>query len=652
MMHESQPDQAHSPEKPAASDATSSPRIPASKPDTRTRILLLLLIAGIAIAAHFPIVFNHFVSFDDNNYIYNNKMVEQGLNPTTLKWAFTQVVVANYHPVTLLSHLIDGSLFGLNPAGHHAMSLLLHALNAVLLAYVLNRFTGSFYRSVAVAVLFAVHPIHVESVAWASDRKDTLSFAFAMLTLLAYKNWLDGRATSAAFSPQSLTRYVGMLAVYLLALLSKPTVITLPALMLLLDFWPLNRAPAQEPGFRPALKSYLRALPRLIIEKIPVFLLTFVASITVFLVQRSAAAVVEAGGLPIPARLANALFSYIRYLGKLLFPHDLSIMYPHPTWWPAWYIIASALALMAITAILFYLANRLNKHYLPVGWLWFLGVMLPMIGIVQVGAQAMADRYAYITFPGLYILLVWSLSDALSHFKAPKIAAPALLAAAVIPLGIAANFQTRHWQNSQTLFTRAVQVTGTNPMAQCALGNELARLGQYQDAIPHFHAAVEEEPTYADAFASLGTAYLHLRETRLAEQAYEKALALNPNLIEPRLNMGHIYILRDDPATAERIFAKLAQDKPEIPEPYWWMGLIRAKEKKLPQALLLFDQAIARDPTFAEAFNSRGTVKAQMGDIPGAYDDFARAVQLKPSLTDAQENLLKAKDFLQSAPAR
>ncbi len=633
--------------------APESPSIPGSSPENRfPRSLLFLLIAALAFAAHFPVFFNKFVSFDDKDYIYNNQMVEQGFNLVTLKWALTAVVVANWHPVTMLSHLLDGQLFGLNPAGHHAVSLALHAINAILLAYVFNRFTGSFYRSIAVGALFAVHPMHVESIAWASDRKDMLSFGFAMLTLLAYKNWLEACAAHTAKDSRALTRYAIMLGVYLLALLSKPTVITLPALMLLLDFWPLNRAiPTDaQSGFRPAFKAYLHALPRLIFEKLPIFLLTFTASVAVFYVQRGAAAVVTADGLAISARLANAVFSYARYVGKLLFPHDLTIMYPHPTWWPAGYIAASAAILILLTAFLFYLADHFDKRYLPVGWLWFLGVMVPMIGIIQVGAQAMADRYAYITFPGLYLLIVWGVSDLLARLRTPphmaNWIAPALLAAAVIPLAVLANLQSRHWANSETLFTHAIAVASPNPLAQCSLGNELSRQGRFQDAVPHFQETLRLEPTYAEAWGNMGTALMSLGQTDQAEEAYEKALALNTTLIEPRLNIARIYMQKHQDAQAEAVFAKLAADKPEIPETFFFMGHLRTRQNRLTDALALFDQAIAKNPAYADAYNSRGTIKARLGNVPAAYEDFLRAVQLNPDLVDAQENLKKASSFL------
>jgi protein O-mannosyl-transferase len=617
-----------------------------SPPQTRnpkpgTRIVLYLLVAIAALLAHFPVIYNQFVSFDDKDYIYNNQMVEHGLTPTTIKWALTEHVVANWHPVTMLSHLVDGTLFGLNPAGHHAMSLLLHALNAVLLALVLVRFTGSFYRSIAVAMIFAVHPIHVESVAWASDRKDMLSLGFAMLTLLAYKNWLDLRTPA---------RYALILVAYLLALLSKPTVITLPALMLLLDFWPLNRATPSQPGFKPAVQAYLKLLPKLILEKLPILILTVAGSIAVFLIQRGASAVVDAAGLPITARLFNALFSYIRYVGKLLLPIDLTIMYPHPTWWPPAYIILSAIALVLITGVLIYLANKYDKRYLPVGWLWFLGVMVPMIGIVQVGQQALADRYAYITFPGLYILIVWSIADLLSRRKASPHAAGLLLAAAVVPLAILANLQARIWINSETLFTHAIAVTGPNPFAQCSLANELVRQKRFEESLPHFQETIRIEPTYSDAWGNMGTALWSLGKTDEAEKAYEKALSLNVNLIEPRINIARIYMQQHKDAQAEAVFVQLAKEKPDVPETYFFMGQLRARQNNLPQALAFYDQAIARKPDYADAYNSRGITKARLGNIPGAHEDFTRAVNLDPANPTAHENLQRATQILQQKP--
>jgi protein O-mannosyl-transferase len=551
------------------------------------RWLPYALLALAALTAYFNILSNDFVRYDDPPYITENTHVLAGLTWDSIRYAFSSVVVANYHPVTMLSHMLDVTFFGINPAAHHAISLALHGLNAILLYVVLNRFTAAPVRSLVVALLFATHPIHVESVAWASQRKDLLSFAFAMLTLLAYKHWLDHRTAA---------RYTLIPLAFALAFLSKPTVITLPLALLLLDFWPLNRAntPAnpQEKSFPLALKAYLHALPRLLWEKIPLLAISIAGSLLVYHVQSSAMSMVANAPVPMPARLANALFAYVRYLGKLAFPRDLALVYPHPIWWPASYIIASALALIAISALLFYLANRFDKRYLPVGWLWFLGVMVPMIGIVQVGTQSMADRYAYIPFIGLYILLVWGIADAFQTLKLHPSRRIVIYAVTGLTLLLIAmtRIQTNTWKSAESVMAHAIKTTGDNSVAQFALANILNRQERFQEAVPHFKEALRLEPTYTDAHVNLGTAYLRLNQLDEAQASYEKALAMDPTMPEPRLNL----------------------------------------------ALVL---------------NKRGISQAINGNYPAARDLFTRALSYNPNLAEAKANLDRVNAYIkQSSP--
>ncbi len=542
------------------------------------------VLLGLAVVlAYARIIFNDFIRYDDLPYIVDNPHVLQGLTLNTIRWAFSSVVVANWHPVTMLSHLLDVTLFGVNPAGHHAVALLLHALNAILLYLALSRLTGAPVRSLIVALLFATHPIHVESVAWASQRKDLLSFAFAMLTLLAYKNWLDRR---------TLARYALLFIAYAMAFMSKPTVITLPLALLLLDSWPLNRAAAPDSSgassFADAVKRYFKALPSLTWEKAPLLAISVAGSVLVYQIQGVAMAMVSNTNVPISARLANAAFAYVRYLGKLAFPFNLSLVYPHPIWWPAGYIVASSLALAALTALLFYLANRFDKRYLPVGWLWFLGVMVPMIGVIQVGTQSMADRYAYIPFLGLYIILVWGIADAVNALRlqlARNIQVLSLTALFVLLIALT-GLQTSHWKNTNAVMAHALDVTTGNSVAQFALANALNHQQRFQEAVPHFKEALRLEPTYTDAYVNLGTAYLNLNQLDDAQAMYEKALAQAPDMPEPRLNL----------------------------------------------ALVL---------------NKRGIAQAIAGNLPAARDLFARALSLNPDLVEAKDNLARADAYLQ-----
>src|SRR5438093_562293 len=434
----------------------------------RRSLAICLSLAGATAATLHPVLVGGFVLLDDPFYITQNPRVRAGLSAANLLWAFRGTPTSNWHPLTWLSHMADCQLFGLNPALHHLTSLVLHCASALILFLLLERATEAAGRSVFVAALFAVHPLHVESVAWTSERKDVLSGLLGLLTIAAYLAW--GRGSSAARRPVAASagrseahnrlpsavwsdgRFLLALGFFALGLLAKPMLVTLPLIFLLLDIWPVRRVSLEGRG--------VPALWPLALEKAPFFTLSAASSIVTFLVQREGGAMATLGEYPLPLRLSNALVAYVLYLGKTLWPLRLSAFYPMPSELPWWQPAAATLLLAALTV----LAMRWwrSRPYLLVGWLWYLGMLVPVIGIVQVGEQAMADRYTYLPLIGLFIVTAWGTGDLIESLRLPRGAAPALAACALVPLGVLASMQARYWRDDASLFTHAPDMDPCN----------------------------------------------------------------------------------------------------------------------------------------------------------------------------------------------
>ena len=417
-------------------------------PSGRFRSLALALLLVAATAALYGRVAGFDFVWDDEQYVVGNPPVRAGLTSDGVVWAFTTAHASNWHPLTWLSHMLDVELYGMNPAGHHVTNLVLHALNALLLAGLLSTMTGRLWESVVLAALFAVHPLHVESVAWVAERKDLLSTFFGLLSAWTY----------VAYTRRGGPARYALTAVFLaMGLMAKPMLVTLPLVFLLLDYWPLERM---------RRGASLVCLP---MEKVPLLALSAASSVVTMSVQRSGGAVSGSDVLPIGQRLANALVSYVRYVGKTLWPENLSALYPHPYLpggqpWSAWQVVGAGLVLVAITVVVFRVARR---PYARVGWLWFLGMLVPVIGLVQVGRQAMADRYTYLPLTGLFLIAVWGFADlsaGLRWHRASVRRVSGLIAAAVLSAyAVAAWTQVGSWRDSITLFRRAVQTHPDNP---------------------------------------------------------------------------------------------------------------------------------------------------------------------------------------------
>jgi hypothetical protein len=458
--------------------------------ETRTWVLSLLLVVA-TFALYYPVSHHPFVNYDDTVYVTTNLHVQGGLDWDTVEWAFTTFDEANWHPLTWLSHALDCQLFLLNAAGHHDTNLLLHVLNVLLLFWVLLQATGFAGRSFMVAGLFALHPINVQTVAWVAERKNLLSMLFFLLALGAYR-WY-------AYKPR-MGRYAVVALLFALGLMAKPQVITLPCVLLLWDYWPLRRVSALEPSSGEAPPTIpQKSFTELVEEKLPLFAIALADAVITMKAQRVGGA---RNWFPPLIRLGNATVSYARYVGKAFWPSRLALFYPHPgASLKMWEVLAALVFLLAVTALA--LIQRRHR-YLPVGWLWFVGTLVPMIGLIQVGVQAMADRYAYLSFIGLFIMVCWGVAD----WSEQRHISPAWQAGVsivvLLALTLVARAQLDRWGDNVTLWTHTLQVTGPNFIAENSLGIALEREGKVEEAITHFRAAVTINPD--DAASNLNVA--------------------------------------------------------------------------------------------------------------------------------------------------
>ncbi len=558
-------------------------------------LLLCLLLTVVVLVSYNPVTRNGFLNYDDNGYITKNPHVRAGLTWETVKWSFTTYQQANWHPLTWLSHALDCELFGLYPAGPHYVNVLLHAANAVLLFLLLQSATGFRWRSLMVAALFALHPINVESVAWAAERKNVLSMLFFLLALYAYGGYARGLSLDkAGLGKSGLLRYVAVVFCFALALLSKPQVIAFPFLLLLWDYWPLCRigAGAAEGANAPRWWSGW-----LVLEKTPLLLLSAASAVVTMKAQKAGGAVQTFSHFSLLLRVETATISYARYLGKALWPSKLVAMYPHPDkLYPAWQVGAAAVLLLAVTAMVL---RARDKRYLAVGWFWFLGSLVPMIGLVQVGVQAMADRYAYIPFIGLFLMLTWLVADwAQDHRLSVRwLAIPAV--SCLLVLGTLTYRQVGYWHDSGSFWRRMVALTEDNYIAQNNLGDFLLNQGKTEEAAAHFRAALAIRPdglaanlnlgAYEDgrgnlpaaieryqmvargagdvgmratAYGSLGFAYRGMGQSMKAKQCFETALQLEPDRARAMVGLGLIAQEKGDLAEAIRLYSRASAVQP------------------------------------------------------------------------------------------
>jgi protein O-mannosyl-transferase len=596
---------------------------------TQIEVTICVLLAVVIFAVYFRATQNPFVNYDDQGYVVENTHVQQGLTGETLRWALTSTDATNWHPLTWLSHALDCQLFGLNASGHHLTSVLLHVMNTLLIFLLLSRATGARWRSVVVALLFGLHPINVESVAWIAERKNVLCMFFILLTLWAY-GWYARRPR--------VERYLAVAALFVLALAAKPMAVTLPFLLLLIDLWPLQRVASLEPALEAKTEPFAvpqASLTRLALEKVPLLLLSVASSLITMIAQKAAVATNEA--VPLPVRLVNAVYAYTMYVMKAFVPIHLASFYPYEG-----YRLSDATLLLCVLFLLcvsVWVWRKRVLTYLPVGWLWFLGTLVPMVGVVQVGDQAMADRYAYLPLLGIFVMVVWGAGDLIEKRELNRRIWGAGAAAVLVVLSILTWRQIGFWNSSRDLWFHALAVTKDNYMAEdyagsallaenfqatgqrrldealvhfqnsvrinphdaisrLNLGADLHERGQYREAVQQYLVVLnltQDEHLVAKTYSDLGAASQQLGEYAAAREYYRQARQLDPYNDVIFMNMGKLGML-------ERVqqMAAEASAKPS-PQAYLELGELQQAAGLTPDARQSFQTALKLNPKFADA---------------------------------------------------
>ena len=578
-------------------------------------IISLLLIAVILIA-YWQVKDFDFICFDDKPYVTENHHVQAGLTIKGFTWAFTTFHASNWHPLTWLSHMLDCELYGLNPMGHHWTSLQIHIANTLLLFFVLQYMTGALWRSAFVAAFFALHPLHVESVAWVAERKDVLSAFFGMLALLAYCRY--------AKQP-SLAKYLLIILFLSMGLMAKPMLVTLPFLLLLLDFWPLGR-------FRSETVS------RLVLEKIPLLVPIVISSCLTFMAQQSSGAVKPLESFSLKVRIANAFVSYASYAVKAIWPHNLTVFYPHPgNALPLWQVFG---AILLVGGASFLAIRSLKKYpYIAVGLFWYLGMLVPVIGLVQVGPQAMADRYTYIPMTGLFIVITWGFSDLSTKWHYRKIVL-ALFAVIILSALTTRTFlQLGYWRNSITLFEHAVNVTDNNCLAHNNLGAALLEKGKFDKAVLHIKESLRIEPGCKAALYNLGTALSDQGKLDEAVLHYNDVLKINPKDAVVHNNLADVLSAQGKLDEAVLHYNEALKIDPDYAGAHGGFGSLLIKQNKFKEAMFHLTEAIRINPDYAEAYNNIGVVFSRLNKFKEASTFFSKAIQVKPDFTKARKNL-------------
>jgi hypothetical protein len=521
-----------------------------------------------------------FVNYDDPGYVSENRQIQAGLSVQSITWAFTHVHFQNWHPLTTVSHMLDCQLFGLKPSEQHFVNVFLHSLSAVLLFFLLEQITAAFWRSAFVAAVFSIHPLHVESVAWISERKDVLSGFFFMLTLLAYVRY--------ARRP-SVARYVAILILFGCGLLSKPMLVTLPAILLLLDYWPLKR-------FERSEASYQRSV-NLIVEKIPLFILSIGSAIATLIAQHEG--ILKMAYLPFTSRIANAASACVIYIWQMFWPMNLALSYPYPVRFPFWETVGASGLLVLVTIVA--IVARKRKPYLITGWLWYLIMLIPVIGLVQVGSQAHADRYTYLAQIGLYIAVVWGVVDILQPFRHRRemlaTAAPVIVAA----LGWRAWIQTGYWRDNERLWTRTLAVTGQNNFAHFAFGEYLLKVHRLDDAITQFEFVLTRHPDDPDANFQMGYALMEEGEIKAAITHFELTLNVKPEDPDAETNLGNLLLTAGRAGEAVEHYRIVVLRQPSRALAHYNLAVGLHRLGRLQEAIAQYKETLALDPTYPDA---------------------------------------------------
>ncbi len=621
---------------------TKTRRKPApAKPDTPTakrfsrqdfHIALLLLLATLAVFSQ--VRSYEFVSLDDPEYITANPYVRAGLAPESTAWAFTTNRDGNWFPLTWLSHMLVYQFFGPQSGFHHLANVLLHLLSTLLLFALFRRMTGSSWRSAFVACLFALHPLHVESVVWVSERKDVLCAFFWILTMWGYLHYVER---------PKLGSYLLFLVPFCLGLMSKAMIITLPFVLLLLDVWPLRRIPLAksplegEPKEKAEAHRTARSLAGIFWEKVPLLALSAAMSVVTYKVQQSGGAVVSTDWIPFGTRLGNALISYLAYVAQMVWPARLSVFYPYPMNLPGWQVIGAAVVLAAITI----LALRSLRHlpYIAVGWFWYLGTLVPVIGLVQVGMQSRADRYTYLPLIGIFILVAWGVPDMLLRWPQAKFALAGAAIFACAACTLLTWYQILVWQSSASLYQHALKATPGSHMGHYGMGGVLRDQGRLEEAIPYYLEAIRLAPRLASAHGSLGGVLLSLGRVDEAIAQFSEAIRLHKDSVEDHINLGIALSTLGKVSDAIARFHEAIRINPGSANAHYNLGRAYVSAGNVDEALAEFNETIRLQPDNAEAHYNLGSILAGQGRLIGAVDAFNAAIRLRPDYASAHNNL-------------
>jgi len=612
----------------------------------RAKLLLMAGLAALTLAAYYRALECGFLSVDDPIYVTKNPHWRDALTLRGARWAFTTTRSANWHPLTWLSHQLDYAAYGQDPRGHHLTSVLLHTLNAAILFIALAAMTGAPWRSAFVAALFAVHPLHVESVAWVAERKDVLSTLFWMLTMAAYARYVR---------EQSIGRYALVFVALALGLTAKPMLVSLPLVLLMTDFWPLNRTSVSgyDSDARKKTKRNSRRPKRmldraplrgvqpfiaLVMEKLPLFALALASCVVTFVVQRAGGAMGSTAEYPLRVRAANALVCYIGYIGKTIWPARLSIFYPHPgDTLPLHVVVLSGVVLGAVTWAAF--KARTGPRYVTVGWFWYVITLVPVIGLVQVGRQAMADRYTYVPLIGLFVIAAWGVPDlvarAISSARV-KTAVLAAAASAVIGTCAAATWSNlAYWRGPVEVFQHALHSTNGSYAVRYLLADALVETGRPSEAVRELDRVIKANPRFAPAYVALGTIRFKQGKPEQAMRLYHKALDVEPNLHSAHTALGFALLSRGRIDEAAAHFGKAIAYAPTSAQAHY--GLAAASYSKGDPAAAIdhYKAALRLDPDLAEAHYGLGVALARQGSVNEAIAELQEALRLKPNLAEA-----------------
>jgi Flp pilus assembly protein TadD len=631
------------------SDSPSQPKRDSSKSgDKRLDYAVGAVLVAVVFLVFGQTLRRGFVNYDDDQYFYANPHVLAGLTGQGVAWAFQSGYANNWHPLTWMSLMLDVKCFGPGAFGPHLTNVILHAVNAVLLFLLLRRMTGARWRSAAVAAVFAIHPLHVESVAWVSERKDVLSGLFFMLTLLMYVRYVK---KSEAQSPKPKVFYSLSLLAFAGGLMSKPMLVTLPFVLLLLDYWPLNRVA----GFR--LKVEGSSVPSrrilkfklLIFEKWPFFFLSAGSCVVTVLSQREALQ----SAVPLAVRLANASVACMTYLGQMIWPVNLAAFYPFPEKIPVWESAGAAAVLIAITGLVFFSARRFP--YLMIGWLWYLGMLVPVIGLVQVGDQSHADRYTYLPVIGIALLLAWGVRDLTASWRHQRQLLGAATGGMMVVLMICSWQQTAYWRDGESLWRHALACTSDNYTAHNNLGYLLAAQGRTAEAVGHYQKALEIFPGYAEADNNLGRIFLEAGRLGEATEYFQHAIRLKPGAAEAHNNLGIVLARQGDAAGAFQQYQTAIKLNPDFAEAYNNLAILLASQGRFAESETNYRAALALKPDYVLAQDNFGILLARQGRLTDAMPHFQKSLEL----AEAQSNSTLAdviqtqmKFFETNAPAK